>query len=213
MESQGQEEKEMTGFKILFTLTAAVFLISSGLFAAATTRKNNGETWEKKAEDSFYLNPGLAEKVLTKNLWERYEQKMNNLPPDQLSSFRVDMHKMLMQEARDKHIEVPPVSTEHGKHVPESQAGVSFKRFDTKPDARLLLVAGPSAGTGDFGKPPGTDTQGQFGGDEGMGVLGGGSTSGARTPGTAQPPGMTIRPNMQGGTEIPNDADQLDRGF
>jgi len=203
----------MTGSKILFTLTAAVFLISTGLFAAAASRKNSDENWEKRAEDSFYLNPGLADKVLSKNLWERYEAKMNSLPPDQLSSFRVDMHKMLMQEARDKHIEVPPVSVGHGKHVPESQAGVSMKIFDTKADVRLLLVAGVRTGTGDFGAPSGTGPQGEFGGDEGMGDLGGGSTDGTHPPGITQSPGMTTAPDMQGGTRVLNDADQLDRGF
>jgi hypothetical protein len=134
------------GLKTFLTIMVAALLISSGLFAAASTQKD--KSWGKKADDSFYLSPGLAEKLLTQAQWDRYDQKMKKLPPDQLSSFRVDMHKMLMQEARDRHLEVPPVSPEHGKRVQESSSGVSYKGFDPGRNARLLLVAAGGAGAG-----------------------------------------------------------------
>jgi hypothetical protein len=144
----------MTLGKTLLTIMIAAFFICSGLLAAAGTWKDTDSNWAKKAEDSFYLNPGLAKKLLTEKQWDKYEQKMNSLPPDQLSSFRVDMHRMLMQEARDRAIEVSPRSLQDAKHIWESQSGIVLRMVELENDARLLLITGSGstcAGNTDMG--------------------------------------------------------------
>ena len=112
---------------------------------------------------------------------------MNSLSPEERSSYRVDMHKMLMEVARGTNLEAPFIHLKHSKLMGQSQQRVGWKACDRGANARLVLVAGAASsrpctvgtpgstapGNGDFG-PPGTINQGRLGENEGSENLGSG---------------------------------------
>lgn len=133
-------------------LVAGVFVFAGSSIAAAKKGAGKDEQWALRAEDSFYLAPGMASKLLSKSQWERYQEKMKDMPSNQLSSFRLQMHGMLMQEARDKHIDIPPVSADHGKRAKPAR-GTPLENGATLiyvagPRMPVIFVPGPMSGTG-----------------------------------------------------------------
>ena len=89
----------------LFIAGLLTFLAFSGSGSADRKSTEYGQ-WARQAEDTFYLSPGMGEKVLSQKQWTGFQTKMKEMAPEQLSAFRMEMHKALMREARDKEVEI-----------------------------------------------------------------------------------------------------------
>jgi hypothetical protein len=93
--------KTKTGLAVVI----AGFLASLLLFGAAPGRNSADAKadWIQQAEQTFYLSPGMGEKLISRDQWDRLRVKMKNMTPEQLSSFRLETHKSLMNEAHNRH--------------------------------------------------------------------------------------------------------------
>ncbi len=133
-------------------LVAGVFLFAGSSVAAVKKGADKTEQWARQAEESFYLAPGMASRLLSKNQWNRYQDKMKGMPEDQLSSYRLQMHGMLMQEARDKQLEIPPVPADHGKRAKPAigtpLGNDAARIYVAGTQMPVIFVPGPMSGAG-----------------------------------------------------------------
>ncbi len=128
--------------KIMLAVIIAGFLAIAGLYGIeAVGRESGGNniSWFRQAEETFYLNPGMGEKTLSRNQWDLFQKEMKNMPPEELSSFRLGMHKILMEDAHARHIDVP-------HHVSPYDENKRDVKLNTDNNAFIRLVAGTTTG-------------------------------------------------------------------
>ena len=113
---------------LITAVLAAVFLLVFLVRQAPALRHMNedvGSKWSAKAEEQFYLTPGMAEQLMTQNEWQNHESNMKDMSPDQLGAYRKLVHMDLMRRSGGvAGFTVPP---NHGKAAARAtDVGVCF---------------------------------------------------------------------------------------
>jgi hypothetical protein len=84
--------------------------------AQAQSQGQNGQeaAWKTDVERTFYLSPGLGEKLMTQDEWKSHQGRLYEMDFNEQAAYRQEWHKKLMQQARDKGIALPEVHPAHG---------------------------------------------------------------------------------------------------
>lgn len=126
------------GLWVTAIMVSFIFLFGASDVRAQQTSPGtkSGANWSMQAEESFYLNSGMAERLMTQDEWQKYSQKMQGMKADEREEFRREMHSKMMDRAREKGLQVPDVPPEHGKGTTTGKGM----------DKTLLLAAGAGSG-------------------------------------------------------------------
>lgn len=100
---------------VMFSFALAVPHANATTHKANTQKSQSSTDWSKKAEEDFFLSPGMGHKLMSKEEWQMHWKKMQNMKPDERMAYRDQWHKKFMQEAREKGMDIPSVPPGHGK--------------------------------------------------------------------------------------------------
>ncbi len=135
--------------EIGLAMVVACLLTLAGLNSmgiAAHVAGKADKSWARQAEELFYLSPGTGEKVLSRSQWDEYKEKIANMDPERLASFRLETHMALMGSFHDRHPVSPTLVPNQG-----TQADVKFNpgmKLFLKPIAARAAAGSGSSPTG-----------------------------------------------------------------
>jgi hypothetical protein len=99
---------------LILAIAFMLFSPPASVKAASDAGSRSGPKWAQRAEKEFYLSPGLGRELLTHKEWRKQWNELKKMRPVERAAARVEWHRKLMQEARDKGIPLPEVSPDHG---------------------------------------------------------------------------------------------------
>jgi hypothetical protein len=80
-------------------------------------------TWERQAEQNFYLGPGMGRRLMTQEEWQEHWKKMQSMSPEERQKYRVEWHKKMVERARERGITMPETPGPRGPGAPGSGTG------------------------------------------------------------------------------------------
>ncbi len=98
-------------------LTLGGTIVALSALPAATvdvpTKPQAQEQWERQAEESFRLGPGMGQRLMTQEEWQQYQEKIRTMTPQERASYREEWHKKLVERARERGISMPETPGPH----------------------------------------------------------------------------------------------------
>ncbi|HEX7124553.1 MAG TPA: hypothetical protein VF406_02105 [Thermodesulfobacteriota bacterium] len=76
---------------------------------APAPQGQGSETWDRQAEQTFMLGPGMGRRLMTQEEWAEHQEKMRTMTPQEREQYRQEMHARMQQRAREKGIALPDV--------------------------------------------------------------------------------------------------------
>lgn len=89
-------------------LAAAASLVATRGFAQGPPAgKGPGPRWDQDAEQTFRMGRGMGRKLMTEDEWKEHRTKMRGMTAEDRSRYREEMHKRMMERAKEKGVTVP----------------------------------------------------------------------------------------------------------
>lgn len=89
-------------------LAAAASLVATrGLAQGPPAGKGPGPRWDQDAEQTFRMGRGMGRKLMTEDEWKEHRAKMLGMTAEDRSRYREEMHKRMMERAKEKGVTVP----------------------------------------------------------------------------------------------------------
>lgn len=69
--------------------------------------------WERQAEESFNLVPGMGRRLMSEQEWKEYQQKMQGIDPADRERYRAEWYEKMVERARERAIKTPEMLESH----------------------------------------------------------------------------------------------------
>ena len=69
--------------------------------------------WERQAEESFNLAPGMGRRLMSEQEWKEYQQKMRRIDPADREGYRAEWYEKIVERARERAIKTPEMLESH----------------------------------------------------------------------------------------------------
>jgi hypothetical protein len=75
--------------------------------AQKQTQQQRAQAWDRQAEQSFMLGPGMGRQLMTQEEWAEHQQKMRTMTAQEREQYRQEIHARMQERAKEKGITLP----------------------------------------------------------------------------------------------------------
>jgi hypothetical protein len=106
------------GFVIGLAAATVSLLAGRGFAQGPPAGKGRGPRWDQEAEQTFRMGRGTGRRLMTEEEWKEHREKMRGMTAEERSRYREDVHKRMMERAKEKGVTVPDSPSPRGPKGP-----------------------------------------------------------------------------------------------